>query len=471
LIYVFGGGCNGGTNRQGNTVGTILDDQFLTKGYLVATNSLNVFANNCDDMLASEAMMMTREHAIKTFGVPDFTIGWGCSGGAYQVDQIADNYPGLMDGIVPICNSVDTYRTGQTALDLALLDRWLHSAAASGLSASQKVAIVGTALGSLPPSSMEQKRDSATTCAPVVPKDEVFDPQANPKGVRCSMYDHQVNTLGRDPQTGFARRTVDNVGVQYGLGALNSGALTKAQFLDLNENIGGYDNNGMFSSQRALGDPKALELAYSRGRVLNGGGGLRNIPILELRFYTDGDAAATHHKGAALAFLSRLLRGTGRRDNYVFLLESQDGGPYKAAFLGGDELSHYGLQKMDEWLTNLRATIDGTKIERIVRAKPSDLVDGCWDHQGNRINEPLTFYGGRCNALYPTYPSPRMVAGEPAAQDVLKCQLRPVTASDYKVTYSAGELARLKGIFPNGVCDWSKPGVGQVPISGTWLSN
>jgi hypothetical protein len=27
----------------------------------------------------------------------------------------------------------------------------------------------------------------------------------------------------------------------------------------------------------------------------------------------------------------------------------------------------------------------------------------------------------------------------------------------------------LKAAFPNGVCDYSKPGVGQVPLAGTWL--
>ena len=28
--------------------------------------------------------------------------------------------------------------------------------------------------------------------------------------------------------------------------------------------------------------------------------------------------------------------------------------------------------------------------------------------------------------------------------------------------------ARLKQVFPTGVCDWSKPGVEQQPMAGTW---
>ena len=34
---------------------------------------------------------------------------------------------------------------------------------------------------------------------------------------------------------------------------------------------------------------------------------------------------------------------------------------------------------------------------------------------------------------------------------------------------TADQLATLKTVFPGGVCDYSKPGVGQVPLAGTWL--
>ena len=29
-------------------------------------------------------------------------------------------------------------------------------------------------------------------------------------------------------------------------------------------------------------------------------------------------------------------------------------------------------------------------------------------------------------------------------------------------------MARLKAVFPTGVCDFTKPGVGQVPLKGTY---
>src|SRR5207253_7558313 len=62
--------------------------------------------------------------------------------------------------------------------------------------------------------------------------------------------------------------------------------------------------------------------------------------------------------------------------------------------------------------------------------------------------------------------SPRQVAGGPLAENILKCQLKPINLADYftpagPVSFTATQLARLQATFPGGVCDWSRPGVGQ----------
>jgi hypothetical protein len=45
---------------------------------------------------------------------------------------------------------------------------------------------------------------------------------------------------------------------------------------------------------------------------------------------------------------------------------------------------------------------------------------------------------------------------------VLKCQLKPLLQADYPAgTFTAGQFTRLQAVFADGVCDWSKPGVGQ----------
>ena len=56
----------------------------------------------------------------------------------------------------------------------------------------------------------------------------------------------------------------------------------------------------------------------------------------------------------------------------------------------------------------------------------------------------------------------------PLADDVLKCQLKPIDPKDYKALMTAAEIQQLRQVFPGGVCDWSKPGVDQQPMAGTW---
>ena len=88
-----------------------------------------------------------------------------------------------------------------------------------------------------------------------VPQEARYDWATNPTGARASVFDHTISVYGRDPQTGFARRPVDNVGVQYGLQALNEGAITLAQFLDLNEKVGGLDVDAHYQTARMVADP------------------------------------------------------------------------------------------------------------------------------------------------------------------------------------------------------------------------
>jgi hypothetical protein len=107
-------------------------------------------------------------------------------------------------------------------------------------------------------------------------------------------------------------------------------------------------------------------------------------------------------------------------------------------------------------------------MAKIRRAKPSGLVDACWTKDGQKIVEKQQYLAGRCNELYPSHSFPRGVAGAPITNDVIKCQLKPITPSDYKTAMSSDDMARLRKIFPSGVCDWSKPGVEQQALGGTW---
>ncbi len=279
-----------------------------------------------------------------------------------------------------------------------------------------------------------------------------------------------MNIYGRDPATGFARRSLDNVGVQYGLQALGDGAITKAQFLDLNEGIGGYDGNGQFQAARTEADPAALRIAYETGRLTNGAGGLAATPIIDYRAYSDdregGDVHTRYH---SFSMRERLRQHNGRVDNHVMLVEDMRYGLYssESPVLSG------ALRQMDQWLENLAAdTSADPAAEKVARAKPSTLTDACWtrDEEAEQIVETQVRGSGRCEELYPSPPSPREVAGAPITSDIPKCQLKPIDPADYTVTFTEGELGRLQTIFPDGVCDWTKPGVGQTDLTGTWLT-
>ena len=54
------------------------------------------------------------------------------------------------------------------------------------------------------------------------------------------------------------------------------------------------------------------------------------------------------------------------------------------------------------------------------------------------------------------------MAGGPLRENILKCQLKPLDCGRLRaIALSAAQLARLHAVFPDGVCDWSKPGVEQ----------
>jgi hypothetical protein len=128
---------------------------------------------------------------------------------------------------------------------------------------------------------------------------------------------------------------------------------------------------------------------------------------------------------------------------------------------------------MDAWLTAIVNDSSGASLYDKVRTnRPADLADACFTSgpgPGVRINETQVYQGGVCGTLYyPAGSSPRQVAGSDLRNDVVKCQLKPLDRSDYNVTFSNDEWAQLQEIFPGGVCDWTKPGVAQVPVE-TWL--
>jgi hypothetical protein len=464
LIYPLGGGCIAGWYTQGAGLVNPVNHSYLRQGYGVASASLNTFGNNCNDLLSSETILMVKERFIESYGVPLFTIGTGSSGGAYQSNQTGDNYPGTFDGIVTM-NSFPDVTSGMFPMHSSRLLELYWASRPGRYTIDQQKAISGYL--SIPGQIQEMSRVRGNRMDPRIafPPQIVagvgpefrYDPVSNPYGARGDVYDHTVNVYGQIRNTPFhgdakfAQRPLDNVGVQYGLRALNQGAISVEDFLDLNANMGGVDIDFNHIPSRTTYYPGATRRAYQGGRILSGGNGLASMPIITRMgggdLDPDGDVHLRYH---AHSIRARLIRANGHADNQVIV--------------GNLAPTDLLIEQMGRWLTAVVSDTSKRPLaKKVVANKPADVVDACWTTAGVKIVETQTLDGpGQCNQLFPVGVPPEYVAGAPIELDVVKCKLKPVDMGDYAVPFTAEQRSRLEAIFPDGVCDWSKRGVRQV---------
>jgi hypothetical protein len=482
LIAVEGFGCPGGWYIQGASVGSLsfggmdfhlLSPTRLGEGYALFTNTLQHPSNNCNSVLAGEAAMMSKEHFIETYGTPRYTVSAGCSGGSYGSIQLADALPGLIDGALIACTFPDPLSIALSGSDGHLLAHYFAVTDPAGFTNAQKVAISGYKFsgsdGTL--AFIDAARQSGRTdpvpgrvapgipgyaSAPftaAVPVSERYHPVTNPRGARGTVYDAARNVYGVDRHTGFALRPFDNVGVQYGLQALNAGIISPAQFLDLNEGIGGFDQDANHVAARSVGDRGAIRRAYQSGLQFVGSGGLALIPLVDITGIYNDDAGY-HYQWFHFATRERMVQANGDADNHVMWRGNV---PYPSAW-----------NMFIAWVEAVSSDSSrGSAHDKVVRNKPANAVDGCWASATEFIAEPQTFGSApdsTCNTRFPSYAFPRFAAGGPLAADNLKCRLEPVHRRDYAVSFADAEFERLKRIFPDGVCDWARKGVSQTQV-------
>ena len=87
--------------------------------------------------------MMGKEHFIETFGVPFYTLSAGGSGGAYTSLQVADAFPGSIDGVDIRATFPDALAIALSGLDAHLLTHYFDATNPSGFTEAQKVAVSG----------------------------------------------------------------------------------------------------------------------------------------------------------------------------------------------------------------------------------------------------------------------------------------------------------------------------------------
>lgn len=366
------------------------------------------------------------------------------------------------------------------------------------------------------------------TSAPlgVLPAPPVSVLAANPTGLRPNVSDHNKNMLGVDAN-GFGRSYTANVGLQYGLNALNSGQITMAQFIHLNANIGGVDIDGNLTAQRIPPDATGLRNAYRTGMVMYGGAGLQSTAILDMDGLNNEATGAgdLHLKFFHYMLRARLIAAGGKADNHVMwngqanvaaFAQNVNAHPAlpvqtaRPAYSGRTVLvMQKAFQSMDQWLSavTMDASAD-SRATKVVKNKPATLVDGCYGatspgaaddfiaerqlfggfnsvfRKGNGSTSPagtldIAATPTRCNAMFPASSYPRFDAGEPLTGRTMQCTLKPVNAADYggyaalnpswTGTQRTADLAALATAFPTGVCDFTKPGLEEQPLLGTWV--
>jgi len=503
-VYYQFGASTGQPRRQLRPAPSWTDDRSLSRGFMVVQNSMTDSLQNSNRVNMAETVMMMKEHIGDTYGPIRYTMGTGCSGGSINSHMTMSIMPNLLDGFTVSCAYPDSETTGIEVGDCVLLveayqkPEWLQAMVTGGYTQAQinakKAAINGhedqtachgwfnlfgsnAKAGNYAQRTVPAANNATgliTTAATQVnncqlPAALVYDPVTNPNGARCNAASWGESIWGRVPGSTQARDTRDNVGVQYGLRALRAGAITPEEFVVLNEIVGGTDRDTNLVPTRTTADAEALAIAYRAGIVMNGRNHAKHAEI-DLRGYDDSLTppvtlapgtfiTGIHHVWRSFSIRDRIVRDAGDAGNHVMWRFGLTGFAVPPGTLATD-----AFLTMDRWLTAIKADTSSTAIEQKVRAaKPAGTTDFCIlstdPTQSVRVTDRAA-----CDAdpLLNPEASPRQVAGGPRTEDVLKCQLKPIDVADYApATLTGPQLARLAAVFPQGVCDWSKPGVGQ----------
>ncbi|HMG42114.1 MAG TPA: DUF6351 family protein [Acidimicrobiales bacterium] len=538
LVFSFDGGVGIGHTQGTTSTGSMLLPDELGLGYGVMWSSGTRTSTHYNLQVGGETALMLKEHTVETHGVPDYTVAVGGSGGAIQQYVYAQNHPGIIDAAIPQysypdmvtqtihvgdCELLEHYfdvtdranpkwkdpEVRQSILGLngtdfpknlsqGEIDQWNQLYALYGAFGYQ---VMDRDPASPAPALMECKPGwlglTALAMNPTFTDVDDLDKLAQgSEDVEWTHWGDLVNIYGAGDD-GFARVPWDNVGVQYGLEALQAGTITPAEFLDLNAKVGSWKDtadmvpegfpyagdltpenfdpwsrrnmqlspdDGVTPAPRRTGDRAAQNAAYTSGMQFQGD---IDIPIIDWRHYLE-DELDMHNTQQSFAARQRMLNADGDASNQVVWFT--DARP-AVAF----DQTALAFQVIDEWMAN----IDAHPERSVARNKPAQAVDSCFDTSGSLIASGRGVWNGvlddraagACTERFPIYSSSRRQAGGPYEGGIWKCQVQSVGRAIRSGAYgdwepSASERARLEQVFPGGVCDWSKSDAGRPRRSG-----
>jgi len=489
-------GASTSANHFEQTVAPSFDQNALSHGFMTATSMLTQHSINNNELTAAETIMMVKEHITEAYGPIRYTISNGCSGGSMMQTSPASIIPGVLDGLQPTCSYPDAPSTWIETTDCGLLrGHYFLTPNGSSLTEDEKAAITGHpnlsggggAYCNTWVSSFinPQLPNVANNCGAGFPAGIVYDAALRPKGVRCSIHDIQVDQWGRFVDTDGNTKTrlpYDNDGVQYGLKALASGSISPETFVRLNEGVGSYSNDLVWSggsntspaipAPRHVAQVGVLPTLYTSGIVADGKH-LAQAAIIDLRGFNL--APCIHMPWRSFSERDRLDRANGTHENQVIRL-------FNSGIQPGAGAVNQSFEMIDRWLARVESDPSATpRAQKIINNRPADVHDVCFNNNGATAANvdasqevPLTSPACTVGPVAIAMRSPRIVSGGPLAENVFKCQLKPLSFldADYNgAFFDAGQRARLAAVFPNGVCDWTKAGVGQTDAVLTTFQN
>lgn len=458
LVITHGASCD--TSYAMGSAPDVLNEAVLGRGFAVMSHALDNAGHNCNIVTQAESLVMTKEHVVETYGPIRYTIGSGCSGGALAQQQVANAYPGVYQGITPACSYPDAWSSAMQYVDYDGLLKYFQDPARWSPGTAWEPLQVAQVLGHPNPANPVTFTTAIPNSGipdrdcPGVPDGQVYDAEANPGGVRCTLQDYMRNIFGTDPATGFALRPAGNEGVMYGLEGLLAGTLLPQQFVDVNTKIGGADIDYAPTPERTSADDLAVQRAYRSGAV-NTAEHLDQVAIIDMR---GPDPGAFHDVYRTYALRERLLREHGTADNQVLWRGS-------VPILGDVTFTDEGIFAMDRWLAVVEADQRDLPLAQKIREArvEAGVVDRCTSGAGQDVPMPY------CEAVVERYATPRIAAGMPTTDDVLDCELKPLRRADFpNVLFLDHQWEALQEAFPTGVCDYTKPDPNRVPTV-PWL--
>ena len=440
----------------------------LANGWTVMSTSLDNDIHNCDVVTQAESLLMAKERVIDRYGTLRYTVGTGCSGGSLTQQWVSNAYPGIYQGILPTCSFPDAWSSATQVFDYHMLNHYFADKAEWGSSISwspnEEAAVEGTpgTENSLVSDAGFFSAIEPALACPGTSEATRYNPTTNPGGVRCSIADLAINVFGprvesewgpeeKELGRGFAGIAVSNIGVQYGLSALNEHKITAAQFVDLNAKIGGLDPETIEPIPARLPANKgALRNAYRSG-MINETNNMGQVAIIDC---VGPNPEEAHDSYRTFAVQARLKRENGTSANQLIW---EGGYP----LLASPTCQTQALMAMDTWLSAVTADTGALPLaKRIIKDKPKELADRCLAFSGEITNSH-----GLCKkGVVPVYGTPRTVAGEAITTDDNECQLQPLSKkTDPTKVLSTEQLTELQSVFPNGVCKFKSPGLEQQP--------